>query len=538
MLADVRYCLLSLLIVVTFSIGFQPVSFAQKATDYSASREHYPVLFKASFSKRHELKQWDSRPRSKYYTLARSGENNRVLHIKAKQVGNYLFTKSLPIDVVAGRKLLIRLRVRNEGISALPSFYNGVKIVLHFSSPAGEAYPQLHVPADPFDWQQLGFTPAIPPSATLCQLSIGLEQVSGKVSFDDVEIRLFPIEEDSVSVTGNVATMQEKKLQTLRGAMVPTFIDADDLRTLAGWGANHVRWQLTWNSFPHSPADTASLTSYKTWLRAALQHVHSLLPLCDLLGLHVLLDLHTLPGGYPFPGQENRLFRDTAMQEAFRAIWKEIATQFRDAPGLWGYDLANEPAEGYLPDGVMDWRNLAAATAADIRAIDTVHYIVVEASPYGSWLGLLSLRPLAGINKCIYSFHTYDPLTFTHQGVDGNRTGIKYPGIIDGHYWDSTVMRNFLQPIRDWQLRHNVSIYVGEFSAARWAPDSSAYNYLRDCINIFESWGWSWDYHAFREWDGWSVEHDKDPNHHERTAEPTDRQMLLMQEFSKNQKTQ
>ncbi len=39
---------------------------------------------------------------------------------------------------------------------------------------------------------------------------------------------------------------------------------------------------------------------------------------------------------------------------------------------------------------------------------------------------------------------------------------------------------------------------------AAWAPGAG--EYLRDCIDIFEEYGWDWCYHAFREWEGWSVE--------------------------------
>ena len=66
-------------------------------------------------------------------------------------------------------------------------------------------------------------------------------------------------------------------------------------------------------------------------------------------------------------------------------------------------------------------------------------------------------------------------------------------------------------------------MYLGEFSAIRWAPGDSAYNYLQDLIDIFEEHGWDWAYHAFREWDGWSVEHGPDPKDHARAKTPTAR---------------
>ena len=93
-----------------------------------------------------------------------------------------------------------------------------------------------------------------------------------------------------------------------------------------------------------------------------------------------------------------------------------------------------------------------------------------------------------------------------------------------------------LQPVRDFQLAYNVHIYAGEFSAIRWAPGDSATQYLRDVIELFEEYGWDWSYHAYREWDGWSLEHGPDPNDHQPTAEPTDRLKLMLGWFAKNQR--
>ena len=67
------------------------------------------------------------------------------------------------------------------------------------------------------------------------------------------------------------------------------------------------------------------------------------------------------------------------------------------------------------------------------------------------------------------------------------------------------VMASSKEPVREFQKRHGAKIYVGEFSAITWAQGADAY--LRDCIAVFEEFGWDWSYHAFREWSGWSVEH-------------------------------
>jgi hypothetical protein len=97
-------------------------------------------------------------------------------------------------------------------------------------------------------------------------------------------------------------------------------------------------------------------------------------------------------------------------------------------------------------------------------------------------------------------------------------------------------MRRAWQPVMEFQRDTGAHIYIGEFSAIRWAPDGSAQRWLSDVIDLMEEQGWDWAYHAFREWDGWSVEYGSDKNDRKRSATPTDREQLLRGWFSKNQK--
>ena len=106
----------------------------------------------------------------------------------------------------------------------------------------------------------------------------------------------------------------------------------------------------------------------------------------------------------------------------------------------------------------------------------------------------------------------------------------------DGKRWDADALEAVLKPVIDFQKNYNVHIYIGEFSAIRWAPDRSACRYLADVISIFEQHGWDWSYHAYREWQGWSVEHDEDRKNTQRAVQPTGRQKLLQTWFARNQK--
>ena len=61
---------------------------------------------------------------------------------------------------------------------------------------------------------------------------------------------------------------------------------------------------------------------------------------------------------------------------------------------------------------------------------------------------------------------------------------------------------------------------------------------LNDCIEVFEELGWDWSYHAFREWNGWSLEHEGDNPQTMKPAGTTPRREVLLKYFKRNEKAQ
>ena len=184
---------------------------------------------------------------------------------------------------------------------------------------------------------------------------------------------------------------------------------------------------------------------------------------------------------------------------------------------------------------MADYLGTQVRAAKAVRAIDPDVPIFIEANKWDSPSGYAELEPV-DVSNVVYQVHMYEPGQFTHQGVHSSPTGIAYPGEINGTMWDKERLRKVLAPVREFQLAYNVHIYVGEFSAIRWAPGAA--DYLRDVIDLFEEYDWDWTYHAYREWDGWSVEHSSDPRDHKPTEEPTDRKQLLLKWFGRNEKPQ
>jgi hypothetical protein len=446
---------------------------------------------------------------------------------------------SIPLPVEAVRGCLVRgtAMVRAEGVGTPPNPWNGIKYMLALATPDRKLWPQATIGTGTFDWRRVAFTARVPADATSATVVLGLDQVAGRVWFDDVKVVVArpPAARPASPVAGPVPNAPDRP--RLRGAMVSPNIDAAGLRVLGrDWNANLIRWQIIRHG---RPGEAVSVEGYDAWLEGELKRLDAALPVCEENGLRVVVDLHSPPGGRAtvsgYVGSDDRLFTDPACQAKFIAVWQRIATRYRDARPIWGFDLANEPVEDLVEEGCDDWQGLAERAAREIRAIDPRRTIIVEPAAWGGPDGLADLVPLP-FSNVVYSVHMYLPHAFTHQGVHGAGPAWRYPGVIDGKLWDKAQLEAALRPVADFERTHGVPIYIGEFSAIRWAPDDSARRYLEDLIAIFEERGWDWSYHAFREWSGWSVEHGSDRATTAPAATPTGRQRLLQRWFAANEK--
>jgi hypothetical protein len=458
-------------------------------------------------------------------------------------------SKTLSHNNLLGTRLKVTAKIKAENIAAVPNVWNGVKVMLVIDTPDGKRWFQKNCKTGTFDWTTIRFDAAVPIETTSAVLVLGLENTTGQVQIDDVEITVIGKRRSSAnqSNTENKPVYKGHHLPRLRGAMVSPGnrrFGPKDIKVFGGeWKANLVRWQFTWSGFPNGPADTATVEQYNDWIETQCKILDAMLPECEKYGVHVCLDLHTPPGGR-LPrddGSVMRLFQEQKFQDAFVAVWEKLAKRYKNAKMVWSYDLLNEPVEGDIRDdgSILNWHALALKTAKAIRKIDPDKAIVLEAAPWGNPETLDWFEPFdpKEVPNIVYSVHVYVPHSFTHQCVHESTAVLNYPGEIDGKYWDKNTLRKALQIPVEYAKDYGVAIYIGEFSAVRWAPDGSAYRYLKDCIELFEEQGWDWSYHAFREFDGWSVEHGSDKNDHKPAAEPTDRERLLRSWFQLNQYT-
>ena len=113
-----------------------------------------------------------------------------------------------------------------------------------------------------------------------------------------------------------------------------SFISSDDIRVIAGWGADHVRLPIDYEVFEAPDG---------TWLDCGFARVAEALQWCKDCGLNLVIDLHKT-AGYSFDSgeAESGLFDSEALQERFYRLWEEIARRFGGETDCVVFELLNE----------------------------------------------------------------------------------------------------------------------------------------------------------------------------------------------------
>ena len=427
-------------------------------------------------------------------------------------IGMYGATAKLDLAPYEGRSLGATVMAEAGPVSQAERSVHGLKFMLHFSNTLSglECWPEARRPKTPFPRQRLEISDTLSGGSRspAGKLFCGLQGVTGRVAFDLATLEIVSGEPFCPQVNEDLVCAYTDRVRDApqrRGVMSPARdMTDDDFRTLAEWGATLLRYQMTDGPKPEDgETPEAYLGRYREWLGGRLDRLDRyVLPQAVRHGIEVVVDMHTPPGGGDKDGF--LMFRDKAYAGEFVECWRWIAARFAGREGIYGYDLCNEPNQrAPMP---FDYWTLQRLAAEAIRETDPETPIVVESNNMDSPQAFAYLCPL-DLTNVIYQVHVYEPGDFTHQLPKKGRTfspetAVKYPA--PGR--DRAFVERVLAVVRTFERKHGAKIYVGEFSASAWAPGAD--RYIADCADIFREYGWDWTYHAFREWEGWSVEHE------------------------------
>lgn len=498
---------------------------------FTAEAEHIPgkLLFSFDFNNYDSLKCWSGASNMKWEPTG--GKNNSgCVSFNCSQITDLFAGIDLPMKSVSGELLVLEGWIDTSKLAAPQRSYLGPKVILAKEYPGGTGTHEIKkkeygVPG----WRRFLITCDVPPVITRVTLKLGVQGTVGTLRFDDLKIYKLS-KKKNVKLRPEFRAKKLQKSPQYRGVMSGGDFSEKAFQTLRDWNVNLMRFQITSNGI-----ENITEAGFRAGVKRSLERFDRVLPLARKYGIKMILDLHYGPGTGINKVYSNSLNWEPAQQKLLIQIWREIASRYKNEPLIYGYDILNEPREDhyeYQP-GNDRWQGLAEKICAAIREIDPHTPIIVEPILWGSIAGLKQLQPIQQPN-IIYSFHFYDPHIYTHQNVPGlkNNKEWTYPGIIGGVLWNREKMYQEIQPVIDFQKKHNVPIFVGEFSAVRWAPGADLY--LKDLISIFEENGWDWTYHAFREWRGWSLEAYDNRGNEKFNPDMNKRKKVVLEAFAKN----
>ena len=288
-----------------------------------------------------------------------------------------------------------------------------------------------------------------------------------------------------------------------------TFITRRDIQRIAAWGLDHVRLPV---DYPVIEADDAVGVARDE----GYVYIDRCIEWCADAGLAVILDIHEAPG-FTFRndleegvGGTNTLFSDAALQDRFVALWETIVRRYQDVPVPIVFQLLNEVT---LPTNDL-WNPLAARTVAAIRAIAPHAVVMIGGTNNNAVSGLDGLVEIDDPNV-VYTFHTYEPLYFTHQNAPWSvaqrewAQAPAYPGYLEGlsewldanpqhrgvgddtvsRHMDRDLLADVVAPAVAFSERTGHEVYCGEFGVADWVDPESRRAWLTDVLSLYREHG-------------------------------------------------
>jgi len=292
-------------------------------------------------------------------------------------------------------------------------------------------------------------------------------------------------------------------------ARLTTYTTNEDFELVKSLGFDHARLSI-------NPEPLMASGQPDALDREAIARLDKTVAEVTATGLIVILDIHPEMPFVEALGQGN----DSVAH--FLSFWKTFATHYsKTNPEQVYFEVLNEP---HIEDSYR-WAGIQSRAVAAIRTVAPKHTIIATGNRWGGVEGLLELEPVHD-NNVIYSFHDYDPMTFTHQGASWSSgylkrlRGVPYPSTLENvapliaaatddetkqqltrygeAHWDAARVDAEIEKAVDWGKQHGVPVWCGEFGVYKsYTEPAARAAWLHDMRVAFEAHkiGWSmWDY--------------------------------------------
>ncbi len=285
------------------------------------------------------------------------------------------------------------------------------------------------------------------------------------------------------------------------------FIDQNELDLISDSGVNHLRL----------PVDYFNIVDPET-----MNPNEEILELLDLAisrirkrDLGLILDLHKCPGHDFHLGTkvDQDFFKNPQYRGSAKQVWSILADRYKMDSEII-FEILNEPV---APSNAM-WNEVQQEMHEFLRAKAPNNPILLASNRWNHPSNFSDLEPVNDSNV-IYSFHMYEPLSFTHQNAPWSanphlyqttsypgeykaKKGAKYDRMdMEWGYWDRKKMKKFLEPVLDFRDRTNLTVSCNEFGVFLKASREGQLNWLIDLLDIFREYDIGYSYWNFKNLD-------------------------------------
>jgi endoglucanase len=210
-------------------------------------------------------------------------------------------------------------------------------------------------------------------------------------------------------------------------------------------------------------------------------------------GRYVIIDVH----------HYSQLFGDALQANEFPVapdvldirlvnMWRQIAERYKNRSSKLMFELLNEP-HGRMNSTA--WNALMPKVLAAVRESNPTRTVIV-ASTYWSAVRDIALLSMPPTDKnLIMTFHSYDPMAFTHQGLSWMP---QFPlGVTCCDATQKKAISDVLDKAKQWSVGSGYPVYIGEFGSVNKADMASREIYTRFVRDEAEKRGIPWTFWEF-----------------------------------------
>lgn len=266
----------------------------------------------------------------------------------------------------------------------------------------------------------------------------------------------------------------DKELNNFEQDFRSNFIQEEDFKIIKELGFNCIRLPFTYRLVENNKTGLKVLDEAIRWARK--------------YKIYIILDLHAAPGAQNHDWHSDssgkaQLWLSKANQKRTFKIWELLADRYKSEEGIAGYDLLNES----VVDDAKVLNQFYKELIHSVRHVDKNHILFIEGNKWATDINCLDRFE---DNNYALSIHSYEPLNFTFNFVPHQR----YPS--ENANKDS--IRRHLEKYKKVSEDRKLPVLVGEFGVNGREGLFGEDKWLRDNLQLFKEFGFSWTYWTYK----------------------------------------